>query len=395
MLKNKFKTLLIIFLMVFVALSPLCFAVEEVKGGTENTPEQVSQSPKTPEENAVEETQKSNENNDSIKKGDQYIIGDNVIIDYVIDGNLFVLAKNVTIKSQVLGNAFIAATSVKVTEQGYISNSLYVAANTAQIDGIVSDIYSACEKIVITGYIYRDLHSAGENIQILGTIGRNASIASENISFEKTETKSSDSRTVEPVTSKKRIIGNLTYISKEEKDINKDFVEGSINYEKKLNITIKINPIFVIITILVLVFAVWGLLKWLAPKFLERSSDLISKKIYKTIGFGLVGVILIPIISILLILGIVTAPVGFLLLAFYFIFVILSEIIFNIALSKFLAKKFNMDSTPKFLLILLIVTLALYGLELIPVCAFIVSLISSFTGIGIIIRNLVSKEYKQ
>ena len=380
MFKNKLRSLLIILMAIFIGLSPISFAVEDTTTGIE--------------ENAEQATKAENSSKDNSKRGDQYIIGDTVVVDYVIDGNLYILANNVTIKSQIIGNAFIAANTVKVTEQGYISNTLYVASSFAQISGIVSDVYSASENLEISGYIYRDLHCAGEKIDILGTVGRNASIASDNISFEKTDNTSSDSKTAESITAKKRIMGNLKYLSKDEKDINKDYIEGTITFEELNTINIKINPIFLIISFLILVFAVWGLLKWLAPRFMEKSSDLIAKKLYKTILLGLAGLILLPIIAVLLILGVLTSPVGFLLLIAYVIMLILSEIIFTISLANFLAKKFNITSTPKTLLLLLVVTLALYGLELVPVLAIIVSLISTITGLGIIIRRLVSKEDK-
>lgn len=395
MFKNKLKQLLIILLIIFISLSPLCFAVDDVPSESAETPAPPAPLTQTPEENAVQATKENNSNKDNVKHGDQYIIEDNATIDYVIDGNLYVLANNVTIKSQIIGNVFIAANTVKITEQGYISNTLYVAANTVQIAGIVFDIYSTSKSIDITGYIYRDIHCVGESVNIFGTIGRNASIASPNISFEENNSAASNSQSTEPITFSKRIMGDLEYSSKEENSAYKNFVEGSVNYNNLKTINTEINPIFVIISIVILVIAVWGLLKWLAPKFLEKSSDLVSKKIYKTLGFGLAGLLLIPIISVLFIICIVTAPLGFLLLIIYALLLLISEIIFAIALSNLLAKKFNMTSTPKFLLVLLIITLLIYVIELIPVISPLISFTSILIGIGIIVRRLISKEDKQ
>lgn len=101
MFKNKTKIIAFFLVLFLLFSSTFVFADDEVSQDNEIMPisdESV--------ENAVENT-KTQE--DSYKKSDVYLTGDNITIDYIVDGNLFVVADTVTINSQIGGDAFICA----------------------------------------------------------------------------------------------------------------------------------------------------------------------------------------------------------------------------------------------------------------------------------------------
>ena len=420
MLKNKSKLLLIILMVITLALSPLSFAddeeeilentqeeietleeIEEPEGnieseGTQST-EQNTESNDNAEDIVEDEALAENTAEENTNHGDKYLIGDSITVDNIIDGNLYVLANEVTINSQIVGNAFICAQKVTILEQGYISNSLFVAANEITIAGISYDIYTTSQNLTITGYIFRDIHSVANDINIYGTVGRHASITAENISFEEksSATSEEDGSTVEFISAQGRVMGDLTYSSSKELSVPEDSVEGTVKFEENKPIDLTPNYFLSLISFIVLTIAVWAILKWLAPKFLEKSSDLLTNKVLKTIGFGLLGLVALPIVAAILIVAVISANVGLLLLALYFTLICVSTVVFVIALNNILANKFKLEGTLKTFLLLLATSLVAKVLTLIPFVGAIFAIVYVVLGMGIIVRSLVSKKDKK
>ena len=118
------------------------------------------------------ETTQSTDN--SMKKSDVYLTGDDVKVDYIVDGNLFILANTVTISSQIGGDAFICAKTINVEKEGYIYSNLFAAANEVNISGVVYDLYTTANTLNINGYVYRDIRTSSDTLNFSGVIGRNA-----------------------------------------------------------------------------------------------------------------------------------------------------------------------------------------------------------------------------
>lgn len=400
MLKNKSKILLILLMVLTLALSPLSFADEETP--VENTEEEtVTTTEETNEENLEadknledEETENSTIE-DNATHEDKYIIGDSVVIDNIIDGNLFVIANDVTIKNQIIGNAFICARSVNLDDQGYISNSLYVATQDLKITGISYDIFAVAENASISGYIYRDLHIAADTIELLSTVGRNASIATKNISFIDKEVEAinnNDDNSDDMPVVQGQILGNLNYSAEKELEIPSGIVSGKITYSNSIFSLVKTNPIMSIIYFTLFVMALFGIYKWLAPKFLNKSGDLITTKPFKTIGLGILSLIAIPVVAIILLIAHITSTVGLFFLAIYLVLIFASKATFVIALNNIIAKKLKFEKTLKTFLLLIATTIAIKLITMIPFVGIVLSFIFIIVGAGIITRNIICKK---
>ena len=182
MLKNKMKIVALLAAIILALMIPIVRAENE-------TPDQAAENAIMPisedvEGSDVAETPiqpRSKDNN--FKKGDVYLAGDDITIDYIVDGNLFVIAETVTINSQIGGDAFICAGTVNVEEQGYIFSNLFACAENINISGVVYDVYAMTNDITINGYIYRDIRVGANSLNINGTIGRNAFVDAKEINF--------------------------------------------------------------------------------------------------------------------------------------------------------------------------------------------------------------------
>lgn len=326
-------------------------------------------------------------NDDNFKKGDVYITGDNVTIDYIVDGNLFVLANNVTINSQIGGDAFICAKTVNIENQGYIYSNLFAFAQNVTVSGVVYDIYTAAQNVTINGYIYRDIRVATNSLDINGVIGRNALVTAENINFAQ----SSDGNST--FTSKGVINGDFNYISSKEISIPENSVAGTSNFtqiqDTKSNSDFIQDYVLALGTFITTVVVTWLVCLWIAPKFLENTDKLVSKKLLPVTGYGILTPIVVSIsFVILLILGI-TYKIALLGLGVLILLFAISSSIFIITMNKFVCKKLKIENAIGFLGMLIISSIILWLLTIIPYIGILVSIVTSIIGLGILIMSIL------
>lgn len=395
MLKNKFKTLLIILFVVLLSLSSFSFAdleedlVEsEVVDGTESTTESIDELP-VDVKNFITDTQKPSlvsnntliSNNDLIsnnttvetKKGDVYLAGTDFNINYDVEGNVYILGTNVTISSRILGNVFVCANTINVTRTGYISNSFYGAANNINFLGKAYDIYTTSNSFYFEGSTFRDIHSIANNLTLNGEIGRNADVAGEVLSFSG------------------KILGDLHYKAKEPISIPNGVVSGNTTYEKIDEFSLRPNYVILAVSFVGLILVLWLFMKWLTPRFLSNTGTILSQAPLKTFGLGFLGLIVIPGIAVLLMLTIAAALAGVLLLGTYMILACISSSIAVIAYNNIIARKLKCDKGYKEFLLLIVISIVAWLLTIIPYIGGAFATVLAIDGFGIVIRNLLKK----
>lgn len=385
MLKHKFKFITLLVVIILSLMVPIVRAENEIVDNSSTTISEDSS------ENVESITTTSTD--DTFKKGDVYLCGDDVTVDYIVDGNLFIFANKVTIDSQVGGDAFICAGSVEVTEKGYVFSNLFAFAQNVTVSGVVYDLYAAAENVTINGYVYRDIRVGSNNLNINGIIGRNAFVDSNNIQFAET---SGDENQV--VTSKGIINGDFNYSSIKEASIPEGSVSGNQNFtpakednSKSTSIQDYVLSLGVSLATAVII---WLICLWLAPKFLNNTNTLISKKLLPVIGFGILTPIVAVVLFIpLLILGI-TTNIALLELGLFFLFIAISFSIFAIAINNLICSKLKIEKNIGKFGLLLATTFVLWLLEQIPYVGAIVSFVSCIIGLGIIIRSIIPVKEK-
>ena len=394
MLKNKFK---IITLLTVIILS---FTVPIVRAENEDNSSETSENDIAPissndETNPVVDSTPSE---DSLKKEDVYLVGDNVTIDYIVDGNLFVFANTVTINSQIGGDAFICANKVIVEDQGYIFSNLFTVSQDVEIKGVVYDVYAVSNNLSVQeGYIYRDLRVSCNNLTITGTVGRNAFVNCSNIAFSTNDTNTESDEESSNRSTTGVINGNLNYSSKNEISIPEGAVYGEANFNKVIannDSTIK-DYILSIGTFIATVLIIWLACLWIAPKFLDNTRNLVSKKTLPVIGIGLLTPIVTVIISIILFMIGITAPIGFITLGILFILLAISKSIFTISINNLICNRFKIEKTAGILGTLIASSAVLYLIGLIPYVGSIVNFIAIVIGLGIIIYSVPVKFKKE
>ena len=390
MLKSKLKIIALIMLIILSLIVPQVNAEDnEAEGQTTNTTEG--------EATAISAEQgTSSINTQNYKEGDVYLTGDEITIDYIVDGNLFVMANKVTINSQIGGDAFIIANDLVVGENGYIFSNLFALAPNITIGGVVYDLYAYSNNIQVNNYIFRDARAIANNFTLAGTIGRNAYLNVDNIEVISNKDDQNN------VTSQGSIKGDLNYSSKQELEIQDGIVSGDVNFTQLKTSSPSIQTYLLSIgRFLVTLLIIWLLCLWLAPKFLERTNLVLTKKLPSTIALGILTPIALVIAFVILLLLNITSSVSLLGLALLFIACAISSSIFVIAVNNIICNKLKVEKTIGKFGILIITAAVLWLIALIPFVGRIISTIAAILGLGILInailphnRNILETDQK-
>lgn len=388
MLKNKMKIIALFIVIILALMIPTVRAENETVDQTTETQNEVMAINNEESDTVTISEESSTElsYDDSFKKGDVYLIGDDITIDYIVDGNLFVIANTVNINSQIGGDAFILAETVNIEDKGYIFSNLFACANKINISGVVYDVYSMAEEVTINGYVYRDVRVGTNALNINGTIGRNAFVDAKTINFAQASEDESQ------VTSQGTINGDLTYSSKNEISFPEGAIAGTTNFTEKSVIenSTSIQDYLLELGIFVTTVAIiWLLCLWLAPKFLDNTKKLITEKPLPVIGFGILTPIVLTIaFAILLILGI-TTKIALLSLGILFLLLAISTSISIIGINNLICNKFKIEKKIVTFGILVASSIVIWLLALIPYVGSIVSFILTILGLGIIVKSIL------
>ncbi len=393
MFKNKFKIIALLTVIIMSLMIPMVYAVNS------DDP----QAPETSDEKAIqltseEEPEEDNNNNsqadDNMKKGDVYLTGEDVTIDYVVDGNVYVLADTVTIKSQIGGDAFICAGTINIEEEGYIYSNLFALTEKLNISGIVYDLYTFAQEVNVKGYIYRDIRVGADTLNIDGKIGRNAFVEANSINFMSQNNSETEGSATQGI-----VNGDFNYSSSKEVQIPEGAVAGKVNFEKakadKEKKDMISDYLFSVLGFVATVIIIWLICLWRAPKFLENSLELIKNKMLPVIGYGILTPIVASIaIVILMMLGI-TLKIAFIALGLLIIAFAISKVIFIIAINNLICEKLKIEKNfPKFY-ILALSAIVFCLIALIPYIGGLVKLVAGIIGIGILFINLIPLGKKE
>lgn len=361
---KKLKSILFFALVLVVLLSSVVFADNE------------AQITKADNEAGIMLVDENLEATSNVVSKTLYLADSSVTIDYPVEGNVFVMAQDLTISGNISGNVFALAQNLKIETTGSINSTLFVCAENVTIDGTVSDVFSISSNLTINNNarVMQDITAGGSTLKLGGTIGRNA-----NFGFD--EIYVSDSAV---------ILGDLSYSSRAAA-ISEDIVSGTTSFkpieevkiEPKDIIKEKLNDLY---TLLVVSLVIVLIVVYAMPKFADKEQKIVENKLAATFGYGALALILIPVACLILfctILGIL--PSIALLLVYLFIIMQVATPLVAIAIAKIICQKINKHTNVFNLLFSMLLVLAIWVLELIPVLGSIVSLLTAILGLGIIV----------
>ena len=325
----------------------------------------------------------------SVQKNYFYAGSDDVNLSNPVDGDVFICTSGtVNISSTVNGNVFVLASSVNVLNSANIQGSLFNTSYSLSIDGSIgSNVYNVSKELNFTGTIDLDLFSASNKSTLSGNIYRNANISSDDLKF----------------TDSASINGDLNYSSKEQVSISDNMVKGKTSYtivstdDEETSFKAK-DFVMSLISFIVLALVVFAISKWLKLKFIDSDLEFF-KVLPKYLLYGLIGLIVTPILAVLLLMFEVTLSLTVILIALYISALIVASSIVVVIFAKLLAEKItqkytNSNVTLMTVLSILVICLAYKLLQLIPVFGTILTFAFALVGLGILLKNICPTKTK-
>lgn len=379
MLKKNLKLLLAICLIIATLLSfSVCFA--ETAGDN-------AKAVTTSETTEKEEEQE-------IYNGDLYLFDNNIVMDKLVDGNVFIFGDNVEITGQVNGNLFVAANQLKF-ENCYVRYSIFACANSIYYNGACNDLYVASSNLELTydSYVVRDVKAVSSDVIFKAAIGRDVDLTCNTVNFGEKDSA--------PI-----IYGNLRYSASSEATIPEGAVtsEDSVTYSSNSfnsneNATQNITDIILnILVCIVTVIVIYALSKLLAPKVIEKLSNntLSVKKLLKTFGIGLLSFIAVITVTVILLLTQIGIKLAVILILLFALLCLMAIPTLTIKIANLLKPVLKIEKTIMFYLILVLISIVLYGITLIPFVGSILNVIFKLVGIGLLIDLFMpSKELSE
>ncbi len=374
-MKNKIfkRTLLCVFLILFILLTNTAFASNDLVI-----------EPRTAEEASTNSDKANTE--DTYTNSDLLLFNDNVEISNKVNGNVAIYGNNVNITGEIIGDLLVISNSLQISKDAMIYGNVFAYSPKISVSGIVSDIYAISNDFTLeeSGIVGRNLNLYSSKVTLYGKVSRDLNVNTSNLVFTE------DFK--EPIVS-----GNLNYWSNSELTIPDGVISGEIKYNplnQKSTEDIIWSAVSSIITSLVLSLAVILLSLWISPELKNRLGMMLKNNSSKSFWIGLLIAFATISISILLLLftygfggTIAVCALGLLILAFA-----ISNTIFAMASSKLISNKFAFKTNTPFVLISLLILLVLSLLKYIPYFGTIVNIITSLIGLGMIGMNFYTRK---
>ena len=379
-MKTKNLKAILVMVVIFACVSTVCFATNTAVPTSENI---------VADNTAVDNTTGENETTatptEELEKhtGDYFEGGASVEVNKAIDGNAFVMGGNVTIKGVINGDLYVlASNSITIAQGGAVYGNVFALAPNVTLDGLVYSLFTLTDNFVCkyNGMAALDLKVYAKNIDFAGYIERHVYFAaSESMTFQEDAC----------------ILGNLNYAAKNVNIHENSTVKGETFASDFSNfvatpgqvISSYVTSIITTLTFLLVVLLAILLVK---PSIIQNTSKHLTENPWKTLGFGALALVIIPVLAVLCMFLQALSSVAVVLCVIYFVLLVLSSIIVTIGLAKYIDSKVQKThSETSILAYVIIVGVVLWALTQIPYVGIIVSLAIWIFGLGTIVVSLL------
>jgi len=319
-------------------------------------------------------------------QGDAFIAGSNINIGGVYNDDLNVAGSQVEISGVVKDNLRAAGGSVSIDAQ--VNGNVMVAGGqiTIKKDTVIDgDLFVAGGMIVIDGEVKGDVHVSGGQVVVGGKVLGDLVIEAEDFNL-------TDSALVE---------GDLSYTAKKEIGDSGEKIKGQINFEKYSEAAKKVGGALAGVSImamiwdfilgLLMLFVVGLVIVLLVPESAEVVTYNYSRNLWASLLYGIIALIVLPILAIIFCITIVGIPLGLIMLVLYSVGLYLSVVFAALALGSLILKRKD-QNWAGMLLSLALGVLLLEIISIVPLVGGLVYFILMVVGFGAMIYSLVNRH---
>ncbi|MDD2234913.1 MAG: polymer-forming cytoskeletal protein [Desulfitobacteriaceae bacterium] len=301
-----------------------------------------------------------------IINGDLFVAGQTIYVNGKINGNIYAAGQNLSIGTQSSGDVFLAGQNVDINKEAVIGRDLFAAGARVSLAGTVQRLFSG----------------GGSDILINGSVGRDANLDAENI-------KLLDGAVIK---------GNLSYKSANQAVIDSgSTVSGQTNWQyvttqhtsKRNTYLDDLGSALLSIASAILI---WFLVRIWRPDLWTNNARFIAEQPLKTLGTGILTLLVTPLLIILMMVTVIGIPIGIILGLIYVVTIYLSKIIVAVFIGSWLTKRFNWTEQLKGFWPILLGLVILVILMKVPILGFLVWLLAVFAGLGSFILSSVKSS---
>lgn len=325
--------------------------------------------------------------------GDYFVWSDSVEISGIIEGDLYVLAGQVIIDGEVHGDVIAMAGSIDVS--GSVTGNIRVLAGQVLISGIVGrnvSLAAGNAQFLPSSSIGHNVALLAGNADVGAVVGDDVSVVASNLRLS-----SIIGRKVRAyvgqlrITSKARIGGNVDYQSSDSAWIDSGAViGGTVTHQPSLvhelfrdtwaHGLIVGGRVLALLMNFIYSFVIGLVLIKMFPRNLENALEVLHTHPWKALSWGLLLMVLVPLVSLVLFMTILGAPFALTLIAANIIGFYTAKIYSIFWVSQWICKKMRFHIRPW---VMLCLGLIVYFMSSsIPVLGTIVALAAMWWGLG-------------
>ena len=336
---------------------------------------------------------------DEVVNDDLYFAGNSITVDGVINGDLIAAGSEIKVTGTINGGIIVAGGSIIVT--GKVTNDIKAAGGEVRIDGDVGDnvlVFTGNLILEKNARIARDLTLGAGTATIDGTVNGNINGGASNMEMNGA-TKGNVTVNIDnniKISPGATIGGNLEYTAPRPGEIS-GIVSGTTTYKetpvRRENFMSRL-PGEILGYLWLLLIGIISLI--LAPELTQKISDDISVKPLKNLLWGLLFLIVTPIVAVLLLITIIGIPLSLILLVIYIILVYISRIYVGLWVGQYVLRKLNQETKSRVIAMALGLIIVVIGINL-PIIGGLIHFVIILLGLGAIILTEydVYKKLKQ
>lgn len=314
---------------------------------------------------------------DGTVDGTTFAAGNVVHVNGTINGSLFVAAQTVVISGEVTGNIYVASQNINFAGQSqgdvFLAGSTVIVNPQAQLR---RDLFAAGATVVIESSIPRHLYGAGQQFTLNGIVEGDAYLDAQKLNLK-------ESAVIE---------GDLNYTSPNEAQTHSNAtVNGETNWTESSQTRTRQEPSQtsrVVMTLLGILWSilssllVWFIIKLWRPDIWKKTILPITESPLKTLGVGLLTLIVVPFVILLLFVTIIGIPLGFILTTLYVLLLYLSHIAVAVFIGFWLINRLKWRNLQKEIWFVLLGLIIIEAISWIPILDFLFGLIVILAGLG-------------
>lgn len=349
--------------------------------------------------------------------GSNQIINDNFIgfgetidINGPVNGDVIVAGLTININSTVQGDIIAAGNTINI--QGEVLGNVRVVGNTVDLDAIIgknTNILAQSFSTTPTNSIGWSLSYGAATTNLKGAVGghvdggANASYISAEIGGNANIYANEENGKIS-LTEKAKIGGNFTYSSVTTPTISNLAVIGGDTIQKDsiiqpvnksdLSRFLGISGAFFKIIGIFGLFVVGLIIISILRKDSVKIIDYMQKEPAKSFGWGLVFLILVPIVCFILLFTIIGVPLAVIVMAMYLVILYISKVFVGLFIGRWTLLNFKKDKKNKsfsLLLAMIIGVTFFYVVTSIPVIGWLANIVAVVWAFGAIIE--IKKHY--